>query len=154
MPRKLTRFLLLRLLPLQAACCPGKNAGAPASDVAAVRWLRDRRLNSGSPVAIAMILWSFFSCIDHRHQSDRPCGHDSQRRHSLLGEYEHIERVIVFSQRLRNKAAICGIVNRRVQERQDEPEQKLIHLQNELSACVGEFQEAQDRRHSPLQRGI
>ena len=41
---------------------------------------------------------------------------DGQGHHGLLAQHQHIERVVVFGQSLRNESVIRGIVHRRIQD--------------------------------------
>ena len=63
-----------------------------------------------------MILWSFFPGIDHGHQADGAGVDDSEGNDRFLAQDQHVERVIVIGQRLRDEPVVGGIVNSRVKD--------------------------------------
>ena len=53
--------------------------------------------------------------VDHGHQADGARVDQRQRHHRFLAEHQHVERIVVFGQRLRNETVVGRIVHRRVQ---------------------------------------
>ena len=65
------------------------------------------------------------AAVDHRHQADRPRVHQRQRRDGLLAEHQHVERVVVLGERLRDEPVVGRVVDGRVQDAV-EPEQAAV----------------------------
>ena len=59
-------------------------------------------------------LMIFLPRIDHGHESYSARMNNGQRHHGFLAQHEHIERIVVFRESLRDKAVIRGIVNCRI----------------------------------------
>jgi hypothetical protein len=56
-----------------------------------------------------------FAGIDHGHQADGAGVDDGQRDDRFLAEHEHVERVVVFGEGLRNETVVRGIVHGRIE---------------------------------------
>jgi hypothetical protein len=56
-----------------------------------------------------------FALVDHRHQADRPRVDQRERDDGFLAEHEHVKRVVVLRQRLRDEAVVGRVVDGRVQ---------------------------------------
>ncbi len=56
------------------------------------------------------------AAVDHRHHANRPGPHKRKRIYRLLAQNQHIERVVVLRQRLRNKAVVRRIIDGRIQD--------------------------------------
>ena len=51
------------------------------------------------------------AAVDHRHQADRAGLDQRQWGHRFLAQHQHVERIVVFGQRLRNEAVVGRIVH-------------------------------------------
>src|ERR1700734_470254 len=59
------------------------------------------------------MIW--LAAVDHGHKADGARVNDGERHDWFLAEYEHVERVVIFGQSLRDEAVVRGIVNRGVE---------------------------------------
>ena len=54
--------------------------------------------------------------VNHGHQADGASMDDGKGHNGFLAQHQHVERVVVFGERLRYEAVIRRIVNRRVED--------------------------------------
>jgi hypothetical protein len=54
--------------------------------------------------------------VDHGHEPNGAGVDDGERHHGFLAEHQHIERIVVFGQRLRDEAVVRRIVNGRIED--------------------------------------
>ena len=71
--------------------------------------------------------------IDHRHQPDRPGVNQRERHDRFLAQHQHIHRIVILGQRLRDEPVIRGVIDGRI-EHPIELDQAAVFIQLILDA--------------------
>ena len=57
-----------------------------------------------------------FARVDHRHQADGAGVNQRQRDDGFLAEHQHVERIVIFGERLRDEAIVGRVIHGRIED--------------------------------------